>query len=105
MVTSSLFERPLRSVTVSLNVIVAGPPPLRTLVRAERSSSIIAAGPPISRVCPAGRFRQRLGDVDAARPDGIHFSDAGADWLAQWLGPQLVDAAFDAGRLTSGRVS
>jgi peptidoglycan/LPS O-acetylase OafA/YrhL len=50
-----------------------------------------------SRVCPAGRFVQRLGDIDA-RPDGVHFSDAGGDWLATWLGPELVDAALDAGR-------
>ena len=44
-----------------------------------------------SRVCPAGEFTQQLGDVEDARPDGVHFSDAGADWVADWLGPQLVD--------------
>jgi hypothetical protein len=33
---------------------------------------------------------QRLGNVDTARPDGLHFSAAGADWLADWLGPELV---------------
>ena len=43
-----------------------------------------------SHVCPAGRFMQRLGNVDTARPDGLHFSAAGADWLADWLGPELV---------------
>jgi peptidoglycan/LPS O-acetylase OafA/YrhL len=44
-----------------------------------------------AHVCPAGRFVQRLGNVDTARPDGLHFSVAGADWLADWLGPELVD--------------
>ena len=44
-----------------------------------------------SRVCPAGEFTPQLGDVEDARPDGLHFSDPGADWLAGWLGPQVVD--------------
>ena len=44
-------------------------------------------------VCPDGAFTATLGGVEGARPDGIHFSDPGSDWLASWLGPQLV-AAF-----------
>ncbi len=44
-----------------------------------------------SHVCPGGRFTDRLGTVDGGRPDGVHFSDAGADWVAAWLGPRLVD--------------
>jgi hypothetical protein len=43
-----------------------------------------------ARVCPDGEFTQRLGDVEQARPDGLHFSDAGADWVAAWLCPRLV---------------
>jgi hypothetical protein len=46
-----------------------------------------------ARVCPKGKFTQRLGDVDNARPDGVHFSDAGAEWVAEWLCPELLDHA------------
>ncbi len=42
-------------------------------------------------ICPDGTFRDQLGPVADARPDGLHFSDAGADWIATWLGPQLAD--------------
>jgi peptidoglycan/LPS O-acetylase OafA/YrhL len=41
-------------------------------------------------VCPRGRFTNRLGGQDGARPDGVHFSEAGGDWLATWLGPRLA---------------
>jgi peptidoglycan/LPS O-acetylase OafA/YrhL len=43
------------------------------------------------RICPGDRFSDRLGPVERARPDGMHFSDAGADWVASWLGPRLAD--------------
>jgi peptidoglycan/LPS O-acetylase OafA/YrhL len=46
-------------------------------------------------VCPGGEFAADLGGVQGARPDGLHFSDPGSDWLATWLGPRLV-GAFDA---------
>lgn len=42
------------------------------------------------RVCPDGAFTQRLGGLDGARPDGVHFSEPAADWVARWLGPQIV---------------
>jgi peptidoglycan/LPS O-acetylase OafA/YrhL len=58
-----------------------------------------------SRVCPAGDFTPRLGDVEHARPDGLHFSDAGAEWVAEWLGPQLVDDAPSAPAPTTKHVS
>jgi hypothetical protein len=48
-------------------------------------------------VCPNGTFSADLGGVEGARPDGLHFSDPGSDWLASWLGPQLVDAFPDLG--------
>jgi hypothetical protein len=41
-------------------------------------------------VCPGGAFAETLGGVAGARPDGVHFSDPGADWLASRLGPVLV---------------
>lgn len=41
-------------------------------------------------VCPGGTFRDRLGEIPRARPDGAHFSNAGADWIAAWLAPQLL---------------
>jgi peptidoglycan/LPS O-acetylase OafA/YrhL len=44
-----------------------------------------------ARVCPGGAFTDRLGTVDGGRPDGVHFSDPGADWVAAWLGPRLAD--------------
>jgi hypothetical protein len=36
-------------------------------------------------VCPAGQFRMSYGNVAQARPDGAHFSDAGAEAVAGWL--------------------
>jgi lysophospholipase L1-like esterase len=42
-------------------------------------------------VCPEGRFTNQLHGIDPFRPDGIHFSPAGRGWVADWLGPQLVD--------------
>jgi peptidoglycan/LPS O-acetylase OafA/YrhL len=63
----------------------------------ERYLPVVARWHPIvrldlrSRVCPGDTFTNRLGDVDGARPDGVHFSDPGADWVAGWLGPRLVD--------------
>jgi hypothetical protein len=45
-------------------------------------------------ICPDGAFRVDLGPVADARPDGMHFSDAGADWVASWLGPQLADPSL-----------
>ncbi len=44
-----------------------------------------------ARVCPDGTFTDRLGPVADGRPDGMHFSDPGADWVASWLGPRLTD--------------
>jgi peptidoglycan/LPS O-acetylase OafA/YrhL len=43
-----------------------------------------------TRVCPDGEFTPQLGDVEDARPDGLHFSDAGADVVTEWLCPWLV---------------
>ena len=42
------------------------------------------------RLCPDGRFVNRLLGVDDIRPDGLHFSDPGADVVSGWLGPQLM---------------
>jgi lysophospholipase L1-like esterase len=41
--------------------------------------------------CPGG-FTQTLGDIDDARPDGIHFSPEAARWLADRYAPDLVNA-------------
>lgn len=38
-----------------------------------------------AKVCPNGRFTKDLGGVSDARPDGVHFSDDSADWVADWL--------------------
>ena len=45
-----------------------------------------------SRLCPGGAFDPDLGGVAGARPDGIHFDDQGADWVASWLMPILVNS-------------
>jgi len=42
-------------------------------------------------VCPDGRFTDTLQGVSNLRPDGLHFSDPGADVVAGWLGPIAVD--------------
>jgi peptidoglycan/LPS O-acetylase OafA/YrhL len=47
-----------------------------------------------AHVCPNGTFTDQLGPVADGRPDGLHFSDPGADWVAQWLGPALADRAL-----------
>lgn len=48
------------------------------------------------QVCPGGEFTDTLGGITPARPDGAHFSDAAADWLARWLGPELLTHAKSA---------
>jgi peptidoglycan/LPS O-acetylase OafA/YrhL len=44
-----------------------------------------------ARVCPKGSFSYSLGGIDDARADGLHFTDGGADWLATWLGPKMLE--------------
>ena len=61
-------------------------PPRAAAARPRSSGSTSRAD-----ICPDGAFRNQLGPVADARPDGMHFSDAGADWIASWLGPQLAD--------------
>lgn len=38
-------------------------------------------------VCPGGRFREQVGPLRDGRPDGLHFSDAAARWLAATYAP------------------
>ena len=45
-----------------------------------------------AHVCPGGTFSETVDGVGDARPDGLHFSDAGADVTARWLGPRLLAA-------------
>jgi hypothetical protein len=56
------------------------------LARTGAFSSIDLA----SYVCPGGRFSNTIDGTSNARPDGLHFSDPGADAVARWLGPQLA---------------
>jgi hypothetical protein len=46
-----------------------------------------------AKVCPDGEFTNALDGVADLRPDGTHFSDPGADWLAGWLAPQVLAAS------------
>ncbi len=48
-----------------------------------------------SLVCPRGSFTNTLNGFDDARPDGVHFSVAASDWLAQWLWHRLWREATD----------
>jgi lysophospholipase L1-like esterase len=41
-------------------------------------------------VCPGGQFSMSYGGVEQARPDGAHFSDAGAEAVADWLMKQVL---------------
>ncbi len=43
-------------------------------------------------VCPGGSFMPGLGSVAEARDDGVHFGKAGGRELANWLGPQILNA-------------
>jgi hypothetical protein len=67
-------------------LLFAGQHLVAPLARAGAFSSIDLA----SYVCPGGRFSNTIAGTANARPDGLHFSDAGADAVARWLGPQLV---------------
>ena len=60
---------------------------LPDVVRRAGATALDLAG----RVCPGGSFTDHPGGVADARPDGLHFSDPGADWVAGWLGPLLAD--------------
>lgn len=44
-----------------------------------------------SAVCPNDEFTNRLDGIEPFRPDGIHFSYDGSLWVAEWLGPQLIE--------------
>ena len=45
------------------------------------------------KVCPGGAFDTAVGGIDKARPDGLHFIDDAALWVADWLGPAMLEAA------------
>ncbi|MFN8037749.1 MAG: acyltransferase family protein [Acidimicrobiales bacterium] len=45
------------------------------------------------KVCPSGTFDKNVGGIDKARPDGLHFIDDAALWVADWLGPAMLEAA------------
>jgi peptidoglycan/LPS O-acetylase OafA/YrhL len=46
-----------------------------------------------AKLCPAGVFVNELDGMSDIRPDGAHFSDRSALWLAEWLGPRLLAPA------------
>jgi peptidoglycan/LPS O-acetylase OafA/YrhL len=43
-----------------------------------------------TRLCPEGRYTAAVGDVVVRGYDRGHLSDAGADYAAQWLVPQIL---------------
>ncbi len=46
-----------------------------------------------AKVCPGDSYTHHLGGRTGTRPDGVHFIPPTADWLAEWLGPQLLEGA------------
>jgi peptidoglycan/LPS O-acetylase OafA/YrhL len=46
-------------------------------------------------VCRDGAVLDTIAGIEGARPDGIHFSDEAADWIARWLGPELLAIAAE----------
>lgn len=61
-----------------------------------------------AHICPGGEFSGRIDSTDGARPDGLHFSDPGADAVASWLVPMLrsdeppeTDVSANAGTASS----
>jgi hypothetical protein len=42
-------------------------------------------------VCPDGVFTNKLGPHERARADGLHFGKHGRRYVANWLGPQILD--------------
>lgn len=45
-----------------------------------------------AKVSPHGRFADEIDGIQV-RGDGVHFTQAGATWVAKWLAPQLVQVA------------
>jgi hypothetical protein len=41
--------------------------------------------------CPGGRFTNTVGGISNFRPDGVHYSDDGAEWMASRLVPMLLE--------------
>jgi len=69
---------------------------------AELMPQVVASRPEVvevidffGHVCPGGEFSHALGAHKNVRPDGLHFSVAGRRYIADWLGPQLVELARD----------
>jgi hypothetical protein len=50
-----------------------------------------------AKVCPGGAFDRNVGGIERARPDGLHFIDDAALWVAEWLGPAVLDASGGGG--------
>ncbi len=56
-----------------------------------RESDRVAYVDLFSEVCPGGRFTNDFAGISDFRPDGIHFSEAGARWVGRWLGRQILE--------------
>ena len=83
------------------SVIFMGSPPYaeaetrRVDLYNEMLASVAAERDGVELIDVAGWMRaQPGGELDLAlRPDGVHFSDASTDRLAEWLGPRLLGSA------------
>ena len=59
----------------------------RTIPRLSDASSRVHVLDLDAKVCPGGKFTAEIDGVHDARPDGTHFSDAGALAVANWAMP------------------
>jgi hypothetical protein len=57
-----------------------------------------------SRVCDVEAAKAALGGADL-QYDGVHFSDAGAQWVWRWLAPQVSSIAGQAQLAANGPIS
>ena len=63
----------------------------RTINRLSYAHDAVGVVDLDAELCPDHTYTSRYRDVDPARPDGAHFSDAGAHAVADWLMGMVLD--------------
>jgi peptidoglycan/LPS O-acetylase OafA/YrhL len=62
----------------------------RTIPKLIASRKLVHAFDLNNELCPGGNFKDSYGFIRDARPDGNHFSDPGAEAVAEWLMPYVL---------------
>ncbi len=57
----------------------------------SRRANLTALLPLAEKVCPGGGFSHQVGEAGVFRPDGLHFRGPDARWVAEWLGPEILN--------------